>query len=658
MKNLCKYLILFYFTTVTNILYADSISQQRDDYKQIKIALKNYNKNLPVINKLLHKLKDYSLYPYLQYDILMEKIKNEKNLTLMQKPVINFIKEHSDLKVSHLLSYYFTELLVTKHRWKDLMYFSPKAPKTAKCVCDWYYAKWSIEKKPIHFEDLIKNLLNSNLVSKKNLLNNKKNSNNCDKLFLIPHKYIATPPSVIIEYIRLAMKKNNHTLINYLIKLLPSDYKNTANTVLKIKNNPLFITDFVKTAKSTPFNLQLINYSIVNLSPKHADLAIEKIPIILSHYKMENSDIQSLKEIVANNMMDREFTSKQKIWRDSVIINSKSVSLIEKRIRLSLKQNNIKDLKIFIEHLPYNMQAKEEWQYWKSYVLLVLNNNKIESDKILYNLMKKNSFYSLIAAQKLGISYQFKQSKTIEPDPSISKIKKIIRINELMYWNKYCFAKFEWNKLLTNKSNRFQTMLASYANKQQWWHLSVETTIQAKIWNNLKERFPLAWNELYKKYTKGKNITKNYAMAISRQESGWDPYVKSANNAVGLMQIKNIAFTDTMQICHIKQSLTMQKLFNPENNIWVGTNYLEHIFKLVGKNRVLASAAYNAGLSKINQWRRVTAGKLDVVAFIESIPFKETRQYVKNVLLYNAYYNYLTGKPENILTPLEWNHSY
>ena len=60
----------------------------------------------------------------------------------------------------------------------------------------------------------------------------------------------------------------------------------------------------------------------------------------------------------------------------------------------------------------------------------------------------------------------------------------------------------------------------------------------------------------------------------------------------------------------------------------------------------------------MRSWRNNSGGKLDAVAFIETIPFSETRGYVKNVLAYDAYYRYFMGKPDKILSDSEWNQRY
>ncbi|MDR8252694.1 murein transglycosylase, partial [Klebsiella pneumoniae] len=67
---------------------------------------------------------------------------------------------------------------------------------------------------------------------------------------------------------------------------------------------------------------------------------------------------------------------------------------------------------------------------------------------------------------------------------------------------------------------------------------------------------------------------------------------------------------------------------------------------------------YNAGPGRVRSWQGNSAGRIDAVAFVESIPFSETRGYVKNVLSYDAYYRYFMGQQDKILSDAEWRQRY
>ena len=125
------------------------------------------------------------------------------------------------------------------------------------------------------------------------------------------------------------------------------------------------------------------------------------------------------------------------------------------------------------------------------------------------------------------------------------------RVRELMYWNMDNTARSEWANLVTSKTKDQQAQLARYAFNQNWWDLSVQATIAGKLWDQLEERFPLAYNDLFTRYISGKDIPQSYAMAIARQESAWNPKAGSPVGARGLMQIMPGTATHTVSMFSI-----------------------------------------------------------------------------------------------------------
>ncbi len=155
-----------------------------------------------------------------------------------------------------------------------------------------------------------------------------------------------------------------------------------------------------------------------------------------------------------------------------------------------------------------------------------------------------------------------------------------------------------------------------------------------------------------------KEIPQSYAMAIARQESAWNPKVKSPVGASGLMQIMPGTATHTVKMFSIPGYSSPGQLLDPETNINIGTSYLQYVYQQFGNNRIFSSAAYNAGPGRVRTWLGNSAGRIDAVAFVESIPFSETRGYVKNVLAYDAYYRYFMGDKPTLMSATEWGRRY
>ena len=138
------------------------------------------------------------------------------------------------------------------------------------------------------------------------------------------------------------------------------------------------------------------------------------------------------------------------------------------------------------------------------------------------------------------------------------------------------------------------------------------------------------------------------ALSIARRESEFDPVVVSGAGARGLMQVMPGTARDVakeLDLAYSRDKLTS----DPDYNVRLGTAFLAGLEKRYGKNRVLVSAAYNAGPGRADRWMDERgdprSGRIDVVDWIEHIPFRETRNYVMRVMeSLPVYRAQLTGK--------------
>ncbi|MFN3813100.1 MAG: transglycosylase SLT domain-containing protein [Aquificaceae bacterium] len=116
--------------------------------------------------------------------------------------------------------------------------------------------------------------------------------------------------------------------------------------------------------------------------------------------------------------------------------------------------------------------------------------------------------------------------------------------------------------------------------------------------------------------------------AVMRQESLFDPNAVSSSKAKGLMQLMD----STASWIAKKVGLRNFNIYDPKDNIKLGTAYLRHLYDYWGGDLVRVLASYNAGENRVNGWRNYR----DTHVFIETIPYEETRNFVKKVL-YNFY---------------------
>ncbi|MCG8707577.1 murein transglycosylase [Brenneria sp. 4F2] len=624
---------------ISSHVWADSLDEQRQRYQQVKQAWDN--NQLDTVAQIMPTLRNYPLYPYLEYRSLTQDL---SQLSVSQ--VKQFIATHPTLPPAQNLNTSFVNELARRQDWSGLLAFSPQPPKPVTARCNFYYARWATGQRQGVWEE-----------TRDIWLTGRSRPAACDKLFAVWQQAGEQTPLTTLERIRLAVNEGNSGLMAYLAKQLPDDYKTIGDALVKLQSDPQTLEGFARATGPTDFTRKVTLSAFGRVARQDVDNARSMLPIIVRLQKMSEAERQSMEEIIAWRLMGNDATPEQAVWRDNVTQRSRSTTLLERRVRMALGNGNRQELATWMDRLPAAIQQKDEWRYWRA-ILLQEQGKRQEGDALLRELMNARGFYPMVAAQKLNEAYPIMIKAAVRPDRTLAQLPEIARVQELMFWQMDNLALREWVGLVANSSAQQQEALARYAFEQRWPDLSVQATIVGKLWDHLEERFPLAWNDEFLRATQDKGISQSYAMAIARQESAWNPMARSPVGASGLMQIMPATAQHTAQMSNIAGYSNSSQLFDPQTNILVGTSYLEYVYQTFGRNRILSSAAYNAGPSRVNTWLRNSAGRIDSVAFIESIPFSETRGYVKNVLAYDVFYRHFLHQPDKVLTDEEWQRRY
>ncbi|MDX7999018.1 murein transglycosylase [Xenorhabdus sp. Reich] len=623
---------------VVGVAHADSLEAQRQRYQEIKQAWDA--KNMTEVARLMPTLKDYPLYPYLEYRQLTQDLA----ITPPQQ-VQNFIDTHPTLPPARSLKARFTNILASNGDWSGVLAFNTTPPNTVAERCDYYFAQWATGHQQVAWTGAKTIWLSGNSLP-----------DSCNKLFDAWERDGHLSATLILQRIELAMKENNASLVTYLAKRLPLNYQDLGSRLIKLQQNPALVEQFASTTAPTDFTRLVVMTVFPRFARENTELARVSIPTFVRAQKMNNTEQQQLKDIVAWQLMGN-ITPEQEKWRDDAIRDSQSVKLLERRARLALRDENYAELEQWLNRLSKTALQQDEWQYWSA-IILLNKGQTAEGNAILRKLTEHRGFYPMVAAQKMHMPYPLIINKSERPDNSMANMPEIKRIRELLYWNMDDLARSEWVRLVSSQRPLKQEQLARYAFEQHWPAFSVQATITGKMWDHLEERFPLAWKNEFANFTSDKDISPSYAMAIARQESAWNPLARSSKGASGLMQIMPKTAEHTVKIKKIQGYVNSRQLMNPIMNIKIGTAYLDSVYQRFDNNRILASAAYNAGPTNVDRWLANTSGRVDAIAFIESIPFSETRSYVKNVLAYDMFYNNFMGKRPNVLTDTEWQRRY
>lgn len=327
--------------------------------------------------------------------------------------------------------------------------------------------------------------------------------------------------------------------------------------------------------------------------------------------------------------------------------------LTEWRIRLALKAGQWAEVQRLIGFLPDELKDKSDWQYWWARADIAQQGEmSVATQLILQKLASERGYYSFMAADLLNEDYQLAEKPTLRPEliDEVQQRGAIQRAKELHWQEQTYTARLEWAQAMTTLNREEQVAAAHLAMSWGWNHQAIMTAIRANEWDDMQLRFPTPFAEEFGKAAKDQDIELKWIYAIARQESAFSEEARSPVGARGLMQL--MPGTARLIARQMGRRVSSDDLYQADQNIALGSFYLAQLLDQFGGNRILATAAYNAGPSRIERVLRRQDDDLPADIWIENLPYGETREYVKNVLAFSIIY----GKKLNKERPLLATH--
>jgi soluble lytic murein transglycosylase len=323
-------------------------------------------------------------------------------------------------------------------------------------------------------------------------------------------------------------------------------------------------------------------------------------------------------------------------WVDGKLAQLDSERVLELRVRRALGQRQWADALHWITAMPSEQQASSRWQYWLARANEQLDNHDTAQTHY-HNAANDRSFYGFAAAERIQQSFSLNleqhhfdhaSRQRVAALPAIKRAEALMRIGEKGVANS------EWLYAVRHATREQALAIADYADHQQWHALLVQTTIAGDLWDALEWRFPHAYSEQFLHWGRLSSVDPYLLMAITRRESAYNPHALSPAGARGLMQLMPGTAAQVSRELGLSDPGPYGVL-DPELNIRLGSTYLRNKLKRYGGNRLAATAAYNAGPSRVDRWLE-EQGVEDFDLFVERIPYRETRDYVQAVLTYRV----------------------
>ena len=317
------------------------------------------------------------------------------------------------------------------------------------------------------------------------------------------------------------------------------------------------------------------------------------------------------------------------------------------RARASLRALDWKALERDIRAMPEAVRGEETWIYWRGRALAELGNPEAARAEFS-RIAPRITFYGKLACDELGLPYAFPKPapapgeeavRRWDANPSIRRAESFYRMGL------YGQGHREWNWALRGLGPEDLLSLAAWAGERGIVHRMINTSERSGLAAvRTDQRYPRPQFELLTRVCAERRLPVEWVYGLIRQESRFMPSASSVVGARGLMQVMPGTARWTARRLGISD-YRHSALSETEMNLTLGTGYLSMVAEAFGGSRILATAAYNAGPRRARAWREALPGETEAAVFIETIPFFETREYVKNVLANAQSYGLLARAP-------------
>ncbi|WP_296181748.1 transglycosylase SLT domain-containing protein [Pseudomonas sp. UBA1879] len=622
--------------TAAQSVQAVDITTQRQYYDQAKRALAKGD--AAPYRMYGSALADYPLEPYLAYDELTARLNSASN-----DEVERFLAEHGDLPQANFMKLRWLRLLASRGDWQPFVkYYDPKLNFTE---LDCLYGSYQLSH----------NLRSEGYANAEKLwMTGKTLPTACDAFFTQWAVEGQLTEQKRWQRAKLAAQVRNYALANQLVNSMTT-LAPQGRLLIAVAQKPEMVNNQSQFMPADEAMSDVVGLGLRRLAKQDPQRAMELLdsyaPVL--HFSHEEQ-VQIAKEIgltLARSYDDRALPLMTKYDPDL-----RDDTVTEWRLRLLLRLGRWNDAYELTRRLPQDLASTNRWRYWQARSLELSQPNSPMLPALYKVVSKERDFYGFLAADRTQTPYMLNNRPLPLTQATLNKVRNTPGVRRAMEFygrGEVVNGRREWYHVTRHFSRDEMVAQAKLAYDMGWYFPAIRTISQAQYWDDLDIRFPMAHRDTLVREAQVRGLHASWVFAITRQESAFMDDARSGVGASGLMQLMPATAKETARKFSIPLASPAQVL-DPDTNIQLGAAYLSQIHGQFNGNRVLASAAYNAGPGRVRQWLR-GANHLAFDVWVESIPFDETRQYVQNVLSYAVIYGQKLNAPQPLV---DWHERF
>ena len=611
---------------------SNNLEAQRTLFQDAERALSKGQ--LSKYRRLKASLKDYPLLPYLDYQELSRRLGRLKN-----SEVADFFDAQAGTPLAKRLRSKWLDRLARQGRWQDFLTFYNDNGNT-KRTCRYIHALIKTGSKEVALQQVEPLWLYGRSQPKA-----------CDPVFDTWRNAGMLTKELTWQRIELAMEKRQLRLARYLGRFLPQDEQPWLDSWLKVYQNPKLILQQKAFLEDHPHRSDILLYGVKRLARKDGFAALTSWNILKERYRFELSQRQEAEHTLAFALMRDKYPGTL-AFLSQIQPAPENTRLLEGRIRAGLKRHDWDRVLQWIEALPDHMRASESWTYWQARALAALGQ-QTEAEALYQELAMERTYYGFLAADRLGGDYHLEHIPLEIEDEAleqhIATLPGIERAREFYALGRLVSARREWEAAIRNMDETHLEATSKLAYSWGWLDRSIFSLARAGYWDDLEMRFPLKHRKHVENHAGNQNLEIAWVFAVVRQESAFIADARSGAGALGLMQLMPRTAREVAKRLRKNRPKgpVTRFLLQPSTNIRLGTTYLRQVLNELHEHPVLATAAYNAGPHRVKRWLPERETSADI--WVETVPFNETRTYLRRVLSYTVIYEQRLGlKPKRL----------
>ena len=568
-------------------------------------------------------LSGYPLEPYIAYwrlRLRLEQATPEEVQALLERT--------KDAPVAVSLRADWLRLLATRQQWEQFDAEYTQAPgEDVELLCYTLQSRWRAGK-----EEALS-------YARRLWFSGRDRTDSCAPMFDALAERSQLGPDDVWARIRLALEAGNAGVARRAAEYLPAKEQPEARALSGIAVNPQAFLEHKNFNLKTRAGRETVMYAAQRLARTAPSQAAQQWAKLGERFT--DAERAYVWGLIAYQGAQRHDPNALAWYAKAAELNDQQLAW---KVRIALRAKSWPDVLAAVDAMSPKEAQEPAWRYWKARAAKA-QGRAAEAQALFTALATDFSFYGQLAAEELGdrgktpaASYKPTRDEVqaMAKVPGFQRALAFYRLNLRFEGNR------EWSWTIRNFDDKQLLAAAEFARRSEIYDRAINTADRTRELHDFSMRYLAPYRDVMKGYVSQQQLDEAWVYGLIRQESRFIADVKSSAGAAGLMQLMPATARWVAQKVGLKDFRGGAQTVNVETNLNLGTWYLKHVLDTLDNHPVLASAAYNAGPGRARAWR--AAEPMDAAIYAESIPFNETRDYVKKVMSNANYYSQQFGQ--------------